>query len=174
MHPNTKIPYLQYDFTIFKPYSQWNTKTSNRPGFAASATKKLYGRSDKVFCDIHCKNKYHSDVRKHTKSASAVNTRILNKNYEILCLLLGDNYDRFVIKRLELKKLGFNFETISGMANTRLGLKFDIFEFSWYYTSKDNIVILQDREQSKISPFMYKRWERHLKPLQTDNPEVRC
>ncbi len=130
--------------------------------------KPLHGRSDKVFCDYHCKNSYHADVRKHTKSAAAVNTRVLHKNYEILCLLLGDNYDRFVIKKLELKKLFFNFETISGMSSTRYGLKFDVFEFSWYYSTNDNIVILQDRGQSRISPFMYKRWERNLKPTQTD------
>lgn len=130
--------------------------------------KQLYGRSDKIFCDIHCKNQYHSDVRKHTQSAAAVNTKILHKNYGILCLLLGDNHDRYVIKRLELKKLFFNFDTISGMSKNRFGLKFDVYEFSWYYSTNDNIVILQDRAQSKISPFMYKRWERHLKPLQTD------
>lgn len=130
--------------------------------------KQLYGRSDKVFCDIHCKNQYHSDVRKHTKSAAAVSTKILYKNYEILCLLLGDNHDRYVIKKMELKKRFFNFDTITGMSSTRFGLKFDIFEFSWYYSTNDNIVILQDRGQSKISPFMYKRWQRNLKTTQTD------
>lgn len=130
--------------------------------------KNISGRSDKVFCDIHCKNKYHSDVRKHTRSAAAVNTKLLHKNYKILCLLLGDNHDRFVIKRLELKKLFFNFEAISGIASTRLGLKFDVYEFSWYYAKNDNIVILQDRGQSKISPFMYKRWQRNIKQTQTD------
>jgi hypothetical protein len=130
--------------------------------------KSFNGRSDKVFCDYHCKNKYHSDVRKHTKSAASVNTKVMHKNYEILCLLLGDNCDRFVIKKMELKKLFFNFETISGISFTPNGPKFDIFEFSWYYAKNDNIVIMQDRAQSKISPFMYKRWQRNLKHTQTD------
>ncbi len=85
--------------------------------------KPLYGRSDKVFCDIGCKNAYHSDVRKHTKSASAVNIKILRKNYIILCGLLGSPCDKYVIKKLKLKDLGFNFDVISGISKTPYGLK---------------------------------------------------
>lgn len=129
--------------------------------------KPLFGRSDKVFCDIHCKNRYHSDVRKHTKTASAVNIKILRKNYVILCALLGDPCDKYVIKKLELKKLGFNFDVISGISNTPYGPKYDLFEFSWFYSRNDNITIMQDKQQTTVSPFMYKRWERHTKPLQT-------
>ncbi len=130
--------------------------------------KPLFGRSDKVFCDIGCKNAYHSDVRKHTKSASAINVKILRKNYIILCGLLGSPCDKYVIKKLKLKDLGFNFDVISGITKTPYGLKFDIFEFSWFYSRNDNITIMQDKQQTKISPFMYKRWERNMKPLQTD------
>lgn len=132
--------------------------------------KPLFGRSDKVFCDIHCKNRYHSDVRKHTKTASAVNIRILRKNYVILCALLGDPCDKYVVKKLELKSLGFNFDVISGITKTPYGFKFDVFEFSWFYSRNDNITIMQDKQQTKISPFMYKRWERNTKPLQTHVP----
>ena len=132
--------------------------------------KALYGRSDKVFCDIHCKNKYHSDVRKHTRQASAVNIKLLKKNYETLCMLLGDSCERLVIKKLALEEMGFRFDIISGMEKTSYGLKMNIFEFSWYYSSNNNIVVLQDGGQTRISPFMYKRWKRKLEPLQTSVP----
>ena len=132
--------------------------------------KPLYGRSDKVFCDIHCKNKYHSDVRKHTKSASAVNIKILRKNYVILCTLLGDPCDKYMVKKLKLKELGFNFDVVSGVSQTPYGLKFDLFEFSWFYSRNDNITVMQDRQQTKISPYMYKRWERNIKHTQTHLP----
>ena len=140
--------------------------------------KPLYGRSDKVFCDIHCKNSYHSDVRKHTKSASAVNIKILKKNYVILFALLGDPCEKYIVKKLKMKELGFNFDVVSGVSHTPYGLKYDIFElrsirrsqFSWYYASKDNITVLQDKEQTKISPFMYKRGERNIKQTQTHYP----
>jgi len=132
--------------------------------------KPLYGRSDKVFCDIHCKNKYHSDVRKHTKSAANVSTQLLFKNYQILCLLLGDNCSKFVISKKELQKRGFCFEAVSGVTVTKYGFKHEIYQFSWYYTSNNQIVVRQDLDQSIISPFMYKRWKRTLEFLQTIPP----
>lgn len=131
--------------------------------------KPFYGRSDKVFCDGHCKNRYHSDVRKHTKSASAVNVKILRKNYAILCGLLGSPCEKYVVKKLKLKELGFNFDVISGISFTPYGPKFDLFEFSWFHSKNDNITVIQDKKQTTISPFMYKRWERNTKQLQTEN-----
>lgn len=151
-------------FSKAKPIDPSSLKPSRQ---CCVCDKPLYGRSDKVFCDIACKNRYHADVRRHTKSASAVNVRILRKNYEILCSLLGNPCDRFVVKKLKLKELNFNFHVVSGVSQTPYGLKFDIFEFSWFYSRNDNITVLQDSKQTKISPFMYKRWERHSRPLQT-------
>jgi hypothetical protein len=134
--------------------------------------KKLFGRSDKVFCDIHCKNKYHQSVRKQTKTAAANTVKILKKNYVILCELLGDNCNRFKIKKMKLQEKGFNFEVISGMNQNKFGIKMEIFEFSWYFAPSNNIIVLQEREQSKISPYMYKRWKMQLEDSQTDRLSV--
>ena len=133
--------------------------------------KKLIGRSDKVFCDIYCKNQYHQSIRKHTKSASANTVKILKKNYVILCELLGDHCNRYKIKKMKLQERGFNFEVISGMNQNKYGFKMEIFEFSWYYTTNNNIMVLQEKEQSKISPYMYKRWKMQLEHLQ-DQPRL--
>lgn len=143
---------------------------SNTTRQCCVCNKALYGRSDKVFCDIHCKNHYHSDVRKHTRQASAVNIKILKKNYITLCMLLGDKCERYVIKKLALEEMGFTFDVISGIEKTPYGLKMNVFELSWYYSSNNNIVVMQDKEQTKISPFMYKRWQGKYKPGLKDIP----
>jgi hypothetical protein len=129
--------------------------------------KPLIGRSDKVFCGIQCKNKYHSDIRRNTKNAASVSTKILFKNYQILCLLLGTNCSKYTISKKELQRMGFCFEAVSGVTFTPYGIKYELFEFSWYYTKNNQIVVKLDREQSIISPFMYKRWERTLESKQT-------
>jgi hypothetical protein len=134
--------------------------------------KPLIGRSDKVFCGIQCKNKYHSEVRKHTKSAASVSTAMLFKNYQILCLLLGTNCSKYSISKKELQKMGFCFEAVSGVTFTPYGIKHELFEFSWYYSKNNQVIVKLDREQSIISPFMYKRWERTLKCKQ--NQEESC
>ncbi len=135
--------------------------------------KKLFGRSDKVFCDIQCKNKYHSDIRKNAKNTISNNIKILKKNYVILCSLLGENCHQFEIKKLKLKELNFDFSIITGIDKSSLGIKpedfkLEVFEFKWYQTENDTIVVTRDKNQSKLSPYMYKRWVRYLKPLQTE------
>lgn len=127
--------------------------------------KKLYGRSDKVFCDIHCKNKYHSELRKQTKTALGATNEMLLKNYVILTQIFAENCDRAVVKKTALEKLQFNFNAITGIEKTRYGNKLKIYEFGWYYGSHDDIVILRDLDQQMHFPYIYKRWERFYKPL---------
>ena len=61
----------------------------------------------------------------------------------------------------------FFFEAVSGLTFTPYGIKHELFEFSWYYSKNNQVIVKLDREQSIISPFMYKRWERTLENKQT-------
>lgn len=129
---------------------------------------ELYGRSDKVFCGIKCKNTYHGAVRRENKSASEVSVKILHKNYAMMRVLMAQNCERMSVKKLLLEELGFNFNTVSGIEKTPLGIKMKIFELSWYFASKEDVIFLQDIEQSPISPYIIKRWEYHLKSKQIE------
>jgi hypothetical protein len=75
-----------------------------------------------------------------------------------------------VISKKELQKRGFCFEAVSGVTVTQYGFKHELYHFSWYYSSNNQIVVRQDLEQNTISPFMYKRWKRTLEFLQTSPP----
>lgn len=124
---------------------------------------KLHGRSDKVFCNTSCKNKYHSSLRKHTKSVSVQTINKLNRNYQILCLLLGEDAERFSINKLELIRHGFHFEVVSGIESHKFGLKFSVYEFSFYLSKNQEVFVTRDTSQSPISPYVYKRWNRTIK-----------
>lgn len=63
--------------------------------------------------------------------------------------------------------MGFCFEVVSGVTFTPYGIKYELFEFSWYYSKSNQVIVKLDREQSVISPFMYKRWERTIENKQT-------
>ena len=121
--------------------------------------KQIYGRSDKVFCDITCKNKYHASVRKHVKTVRKETIKILTKNYNILAYLIGKDSERFMVKKLELQRMGFDFDVISGLETNKFGIRMNVFEFSWYYSKNQNITVFRDKSQQEISPFVYKRWE---------------
>lgn len=150
-----------------------NSKQNKSNRLCCVCDKKLIGRSDKVFCDISCKNKYHSDVRKNAKNTITNNINILKKNYNIFCTLLGENCYQIEINKLKLKELKFDFSVITGIDKTNLGIntqdfKLEVFEFKWYQTENETIVITRQKNHSQFSPYMYKRWVRHLKHLQTE------
>jgi len=128
---------------------------------------KLHGRSDKVFCNYKCKNKAYAQHRKDAYAAGSQPIKRLNRNYYILCYLKGENADKFCISKSELRRLGFYFDVVSGIEQNKFGLKFHVFEFSWYPVNNQNIMVYRNSDEQPISPYIYKRWERHMKHKET-------
>lgn len=121
---------------------------------------KLLGRSDKVFCDVSCKNKYHGALRRQNKSVSSETIKKLNRNYQILCYLLGEDADSYIISKLELVRLGFQFGIISGIEHHRFGIKCQVYEFSFYFKKNGVVAVSREKKQSLIAPYVYRRWKR--------------
>lgn len=122
---------------------------------------KLFGRSDKVFCSLKCKNKYHSEIRKTSKTASKETIKILYRNHQILCEIMGEDCAKYKINKLALQRKGFNFEVLSGIEQNKFGYKLKLFDFSWYLSNHSTIVIYHNPDEDIISPFVYTRWKRH-------------
>ena len=122
----------------------------------------LFGRSDKIFCNIKCKNRYHAEVRKSYKTEFKETQKVQMKNHRIIMELIGPNCNKYQIKKLVLERKGFDFEIVSGIEMTKIGLKFRLFDFYWYFSKSGTITIHKDKNESQISPFIYKRWNRFL------------
>ncbi len=75
--------------------------------------KQLIGRSDKRFCDIKCKNYYHSEVRKSLKTIASETMKVLAKNIIILEGIMGEEKNSCLIDRLALERLGFIFNYVT-------------------------------------------------------------
>lgn len=66
----------------------------------------IYGRPDKKFCSLECKNAYHNnEVSKHRRARSHT-FRVLNNNYEILDRLEKNKIRTISIDRI--RELGFD------------------------------------------------------------------
>lgn len=120
---------------------------------------RIYGRSDKVFCDTRCKNHYHSEIRKSQKTISEETIKILNKNWGILTSLIGESADHLRMNKVELTRHGFDFNTVTSVELNGLELKFSVYEFTWYHGKYDDIFIKLNRQQTTVSPFLFKRWK---------------
>jgi hypothetical protein len=121
---------------------------------------KLFGRSDKRFCNIICKNKYHAELRKNNKSISSETIKISHNNYQILAALFGESCSKYKINKVVLQRKGFDFHSFTGMEVNKFGFKLKIFEFSWYHTKQNNIVVYRNQTDTSISPFVFKRIQR--------------
>ena len=119
---------------------------------------KLIGRSDKVFCGIQCKNKYHSEVRKSNKTFESETIKVITKNYLILAGVISKGSSASV-KKIVLQRLGFNFDHVTQIKVKHTGILYFVYDFCYHFSKNGNIIIHTDDKQMPISPFLFKRWK---------------
>jgi|GEM_PF-362010 len=145
--------------------------TYNKPArTCAVCNRQLEGRSDKIYCDIKCKNHYHGQKRREIKNVYEVYGRIAYNNAEILSSLMNESNDSLEISELELQRIGFNFQNVSSWECRNGVYIFKIFNYSWYYKDKkqNTVIISKDNAVTDVSPFMFKRWSTRY-PFDTFN-----
>lgn len=122
----------------------------------------LIGRSDKRFCDIACKNKYHSEVRKSLKTIQSETMKILTKNVVILSGILGREQNACIVDKLALEKWGFHFNYVSDAENKNGIIHYGVFHFTYRFVHNKRVLITIDKERHPVSPFIFKRWSREI------------
>lgn len=120
-------------------------------------SKQLFGRIDKVFCDITCKNHYHSEIRRTTRTIMSETFKIINKNWQIITSLMTEKAYRFKTKKLTLQRLGFDFNTITSYNMQLNKITFGLYNYEFYFGQNDTITITRNKDHSSISPYLFKR-----------------
>lgn len=106
--------------------------------------KKILGRSDKIFCSISCKSKYHFKLRIVTKSAVKSIDAILHRNRSILLEVMGKNRLQIKINRLILEKKKFRFKYHTHFhINSKNKIYHHLYDFAWMEFSDDEILIVR-------------------------------
>jgi hypothetical protein len=126
---------------------------------------KLIGRSDKVFCGIKCKNKYHCEVRRSLITIDQETHKVLLKNYQILAGLMTDEKTNFIIDQTALQRKGFHFQFITSLETINNSHHFFIYDHSFEILKNKRISVTKSQDHAKVSPFLFKRWSR-------DFPEI--
>jgi len=105
----------------------------------------LSGRSDKLFCDVNCKNSYHHQLRKKTNIVAIYIDEILHRNRSILYELMGDRSRQLKIAKLTLAKKKFQFDYHTHITvNSRGKTYHNIYDFAWMSFSDDEILIVRN------------------------------
>ena len=127
--------------------------------------KQLIGRSDKRFCDIKCKNYYHSEVRKSLKTIASETMKVLAKNIIILEGIMGEEKNSCLIDKLALERLGFRFNYVTDIGQKYGVNYYGVFSFNYRFVKNKRVEITIDRKRSPISPFIFKRWSREISEI---------
>jgi hypothetical protein len=122
--------------------------------------KKLIGRSDKRFCNIKCKNKYHSELRASKKTFSQDVFKLILNNHRILADLLGPKNQRYQIKKIVLQRKGFDVDTITSAKIVDNEIIYQVLDFTWKNTKNNLIEVEYNPNEQTISPYVFKRFER--------------
>ncbi len=105
---------------------------------------KLQGRADKKYCSLSCKNAFNATQRRQTRSVTRDVDRILHRNHEILQTIMGEKRKKMMIARLELTKMGFHFDYLTGIYTNRQGKTYhNVYDFAWMEFSNQEILIIK-------------------------------
>ncbi len=69
----------------------------------------LYGRADKLFCNSHCRNSYHNQLKNTINNYKRKIKGYLSRNHHILEELLTPAAASLKVSRKRLQQLGFRF-----------------------------------------------------------------
>jgi YHS domain-containing protein len=102
------------------------------------------GRSDKIFCSVHCKSEYHHKLRKLTAIEVREINKILARNRSILLELMGKNSVQKKINRLEVDRKKFNYKYHTHFhINSKGKTYFYVYDFAWMEFSDNEILIVR-------------------------------
>ena len=100
------------------------------------------GRSDKIFCTLKCKSRYHRKLNAVTKSATSDIDTILHRNRSILLEVMGKHKTQLKIPITILEKKKFNFNYITKYyINSRGKTYHYVYDFSWMIFGTNEVQI---------------------------------
>ena len=100
----------------------------------------FYGRTDKLFCSLACKNSFHNLHRKSDIAYSV--DQVLHHNRTILQQLVPPDSKQATWNRHVLEKLGFKFEVVTGFTHGDNGkIVRRVYEFTWDEEPNDDILL---------------------------------
>lgn len=118
-----------------------------------------FGRRDKIFCTIKCKNKHHKIARKQIRKRVDFHNELLRRNLVILEGIVGPKARIVNVHKDALIKHGFEL-TVSSRALIRKNrCRYEI--GGYYYTILKNGIIKIERigEISEYLPGFFERWK---------------
>lgn len=104
--------------------------------------KRLYGRSDKKYCDDNCRNNHHYNVKRNDGYLiKSVNASLL-RNRELLKLLCIGG--RSMVKKQLLLARGFDFCVMTSLYKTKKGTEYRmVYDYAYRFVNEDDVMLIR-------------------------------
>ena len=124
---------------------------------------KVIGRSDKIFCEIKCKNNHHHYSRRQNKPMTLTVNDNLLRNLTVLQGLSGKNSQRCRVHKSELQRRGFKFGACTSSFIDKQGRQVWELYHIRYFVGNDGVVVVIPMMHLHITlPGFFKRWEQEF------------
>ena len=123
---------------------------------------QVIGRSDKIFCEVKCKNHHHMHSRNQNKPMTSFTNLRLLRNLTVLQGLLGPNGKKVRIHKSELHKRGFNFGACTSAKKVHGEVEYELYHMRYTFDRDGLVTVIQMTNLDKYLPGFFKRWEQEF------------
>lgn len=111
-----------------------------------TCSKKVIGRSDKLFCSVKCKSTYHRKLRNKTSLITKDIDKMLHRNRAILYEIIGARNSKMTLPRmlLEKKKFQFKYHTHTHI-NSQGKTYYYVYDLAWMAFSNNKVLIIRTK-----------------------------
>lgn len=142
----------------FKPIDSVNSNWINHKRCPV-CNSLVFGRRDKIFCSVKCKNEHHRIARVQFQSREELSHKRIRRNAVLLEGILGPRSNAMAIHRDELIRRGFDIKSCVRAGKNKGRVIYEIYDYQ-YFESKDGVVIVR-RKQNLVDylPGFFERYE---------------
>ncbi len=132
---------------------------------------QVIGRSDKIFCEVKCKNHHHKQSRIQNKPMTRFTNNRLLRNLTILQGLMGKAGKKVKIHKSELHKRGFNFGACTSAKKVNGEIEYELYHMRYVIGRDGVLTVIQMTHLDKYMPGFFKGWEQEF-PEGYTSPKV--
>lgn len=122
----------------------------------------VYGRKDKRFCTLKCKNEHHNAARSQVNYRFKHIHKRFHRNLVVMEGVVGRNATKVSVHRDELFRMGFDIFTCSKSYRKNRHTVYELGDYEYYVHKNGIVTIRRTGELMDVIPIFFKRWEIEL------------
>ena len=103
------------------------------------------GRSDKKFCDDHCRNSYNNERLRDKNNRMRNVNNILRRNRNILQKLTPTKSRKHIVKKENILIHGFIFQYFTHIVENRNHKTYFVYDYGYRFDEGENMIIVKEQ-----------------------------